>query len=161
MVKRTVTGLGSQAEDEVSQASAKDEGTAEHAGGAQKQSLVSRGKNVLSGEAGGVATAVVIGVGAAIIEVELLPGLIIGVGAILLGKMFPQIGGYVRPALKNVIRAGMSTANKAREVFAEAGEQVTDIVAEVKHERDQKNSTPAKTTPGSRELNAGSKRAAH
>jgi hypothetical protein len=99
--------------------------------------LIERGKDVLSGEAGGVAAAVAIGVGAALIEVELLPGLIIGAGAILLGKMFPELGGYVRPAVKGAVRAGFALTEKAREIMAEANEQVHDLVAEVKHEREQ------------------------
>jgi hypothetical protein len=98
--------------------------------------LIARGKDVLSGEAGGVAAAVAIGVGAALIEVELLPGLIIGAGAILLGKMFPELGGYVRPAVKGAVRAGFALTEKAREIMAEANEQVHDLVAEVKHERE-------------------------
>lgn len=97
--------------------------------------LMVRGKDLLSDEAGGVATAVAIGVGAALIEVELIPGLIIGAGAILLGKLFPEIGGYVRPAVKSVLRAGFAAAEKAREIMAEASEQVHDVVAEVKNER--------------------------
>jgi hypothetical protein len=105
--------------------------------------LIARGKDVLSGEAGGVAAAVAIGVGAALIEVELLPGLIIGAGAILLGKMFPELGGYVRPAVKGAVRAGFALTEKAREIMAEANEQVHDLVAEVKHEREQ----PLAATP--------------
>jgi hypothetical protein len=96
-----------------------------------------RGKDVLSAEVGGVATAAVIGIGAALIEVELIPGLIIGAGAILLGKMFPEIGSYARPMLKGVVRAGLSASQKLREVMAEANEEVHDLVAEVKHEREQ------------------------
>ena len=92
---------------------------------------------MLSAEVGGVATAAVIGIGAALIEVELIPGLIIGAGAILLGKMFPEIGSYARPMLKGVVRAGLSAGQKLREVVAEANEEVHDLVAEVKHERTQ------------------------
>jgi hypothetical protein len=97
--------------------------------------VLARGKDVLSAEVGGVATAAVIGIGAALIEVELIPGLIIGAGAILLGKMFPEIGSYARPMLKGVVRAGLSASQKLREVVAEANEEVHDLVAEVKHER--------------------------
>lgn len=100
-------------------------------------SILGRGKNVLSAEVGGVATAAVIGIGAALIEVELIPGLIIGAGAILLGKMFPEIGSYARPMIKGVLRAGLQASQKLREVVAEASEEVQDLVAEVKHEREQ------------------------
>ncbi len=100
-------------------------------------SLIARGKDLLAGEAGGVATAAAIVVGAALIEVELIPGLIIGAGAILLGKLFPELGGYVRPVVKSAVRAGFSMSQKARAVMAEANEQVHDLVAEVKHEQAQ------------------------
>jgi hypothetical protein len=92
---------------------------------------------LLAGEAGSVAAATAIVVGAALIEVELIPGLIIGAGAILLGKLFPELGSYVRPAIKGAMRAGFSMSQKAREVMAEASEQVHDLVAEVKHEQEE------------------------
>lgn len=106
-------------------------------GEGQRASLMARGKDLLAGEAGGVAAAAAIVVGAALIEVELIPGLIIGAGAILLGKLFPELGAYVRPAVKSAVRAGFSMSQKAREVMAEASEQVHDLVAEVKHEQEQ------------------------
>jgi hypothetical protein len=99
--------------------------------------LMGRGKDLLSGEAGAVGTAAAIVVGAALIEVELIPGLLIGAGAILLGKLFPELSGYVRPMIKGVVRAGFSASQKAREVMAEASEQVQDLVAEVKQEQAQ------------------------
>jgi hypothetical protein len=112
-----------------------------------RANLFARGKDVLSAEVGGVATAAAIGIGAALIEVELIPGLIIGAGAILLGKMFPEIGSYARPMLKGVVRAGLSASQKLREVMAEANEEVHDLVAEVKHERE--NLRPVKRTQAS------------
>jgi hypothetical protein len=99
-------------------------------------SFLARGKDVLSAEVGGVATAAVIGIGAALIEVELIPGLLIGAGAILLGKMFPEVASQARPMLKGVVRAGLAAGQKLREVMAEAKEEVHDLVAEVKHERE-------------------------
>jgi hypothetical protein len=116
-------------------------------------SLMARGKDLLAGEAGGVAAAAAIVVGAALIEVELVPGLIIGAGAILLGKLFPELGAYARPAIKSAVRAGFSMTQKAREVMAEASEQVHDLVAEVKHEQ-------AGSTHHAKPQRAGSKAAA-
>jgi hypothetical protein len=98
---------------------------------------IDRGKNLFSGEAGAIGTAAAIVVGAALVEVELIPGLIIGAGAILLGKLFPKLTGYVRPMIKGVVRTGFSASQKTREVMAEASEQVRDLVAEVKQEQDQ------------------------
>lgn len=93
--------------------------------------MVARGKDLVSGDATSVATAAAIVVGAALIEVELIPGLIIGAGAVLLGKLFPEMGDYVRPAIKGALRAGFVMAQKAQELVAETSEQVHDLVAEV------------------------------
>ena len=105
----------------------------DHPGG----NFVERGRDVLSDEAGGLATAAAIGVGAALISVKLIPGLMLGAGAILFGKLFPEIGSYVRPAIKNLVRTGYAVTQKARELAAEANEQAHDLLAEVKHERAQ------------------------
>jgi hypothetical protein len=116
--------------------------------------LVARGKDLVSGDAASVATAAAIVVGAALIEVELIPGLIIGAGAILLGKLFPEMGAYVRPAIKGAVRAGFFMTQKAREVMAETSEQVHDLVAEVKHEQEQSN-TARKDKPESEYVPVG------
>ncbi len=99
------------------------------------ENMVERGKDLLSKDATSVATTAAIIIGAALIEVELLPGLIIGAGAILLGKIFPEISGYVRPAVKGMVRAGFNATHKVRQIIAEANEQVSDLVAEVKQEQ--------------------------
>lgn len=103
--------------------------------------MLARGKDLVSGDATSVAAAAAIVVGAALIEVELIPGLIIGAGAILLGKLFPEMSGYVRPAIKGALRAGYSIGQKTREIMAETSEQMQDLVAEVKHEQTQPRNT--------------------
>jgi Protein of unknown function (DUF5132) len=108
--------------------------------------LVARGKDLVSGDATSVAAAAAIVVGAALIEVELIPGLIIGAGAVLLSKFFPELGDYVRPAIKGAIRAGFAMTHKAREVMAETSEQVHDLVAEVMLEEKHPQTTQ-KTQP--------------
>ena len=97
--------------------------------------LVERGKDLLSSETSSAATAAAIIVSAALIEIELIPGLIIGASAILLGKIFPEIGSYIRPAVKGVVRAGFSATHRVRQIIAEASEQVSDLVAEVHEEQ--------------------------
>ena len=97
--------------------------------------LIARGKDLVSGDNTSVAAAAAIVVGAALIEVELIPGLVIGAGAILLGKLFPEFGDYVRPAIKGALRAGFVLTQKVQEVVAETSEQVHDLVAEVMHEQ--------------------------
>ena len=97
--------------------------------------LMARGKDLVSGDNTSVAAAAAIVVGAALIEVELIPGLIIGAGAMVLGKLFPELGDYVRPAIKGALRAGFVLTQKVQEVVAETSEQVHDLVAEVMHEQ--------------------------
>jgi hypothetical protein len=141
--------LDLHAVEDAAYAHAHESARQEHASAAAKARighLVARGKDLVSGDAASVATAATIVVGAALIEAELIPGLIIGAGAILLGKLFPEMGAYVRPAIKGALRAGFFMTQKAREVMAETSEQVHDLVAEVKHEQDQpkaaKNAQP-------------------
>jgi hypothetical protein len=80
-------------------------------------------------------TVAAVGVAAALIEVELIPGMLLGVAAMLAPNLLPKIGNGLRPLLKEAVRAGYNVANKARETVAEAGEQFQDIVAEVKAEQ--------------------------
>lgn len=96
-----------------------------------------RGADALSGEMGGLATAAAIGVGAALIEAELVPGIVLGAAAMLLGKVFPQLNEGVRPLMKAAVGAGLAVADKTRTMLAEAGEQMQDVVAEVRAERRQ------------------------
>ncbi|MCW7538728.1 DUF5132 domain-containing protein [Aquabacterium sp. A7-Y] len=100
----------------------------------------------IAGNVGSVGTAVAVGVGAALIEAELIPGILIGAGAVLLGKMFPQVGQTLRPVVKTVMRAGLAVTDKAREMAAEAGEQVQDMVAEVQTERSERLRRPLPST---------------
>jgi hypothetical protein len=75
------------------------------------------------------------GVAVAAIEAELLPGLLIGVGAMLAPKLVPGVGKVMRPLGKILIRIGYEVAEKAQEIVAEASEQVQDLVAEIKTEK--------------------------
>ena len=76
------------------------------------------------------ATIAVVGVGVALISTELIPGMLIGVAAALL----PGIGPKMRPFLKSTVKAGYSAVRKTREMIAEAGEQMQDMIAEAKAE---------------------------
>lgn len=95
-----------------------------------------RGEGV-AGDVGAVTAAVAVGVAAAMLEAELLPGIAIGAAAIMVGKMFPRIARAFRPVAKTVVRTGVSVADKGREMVAETGGQMQDMVAEVRAERDQ------------------------
>jgi hypothetical protein len=78
-----------------------------------------------------IATIAVVGAGVALISAELLPGMLIGVAAAFL----PGIGPKMRPFFKSTVRAGYSAVRKTREMVSEAGEQIQDLVAEVKTEK--------------------------
>ena len=97
-----------------------------------------------SGIGTGLATAAVIGLGAALIEVELIPGLLLGVAAMAFPKLVPSVGRSVRPFMHSAIKAGYKATHKTREWMAEAGEQVSDMVAEVRASS-MDDDAPAKT----------------
>ena len=81
-----------------------------------------------------VATVVVVGAAAALFEAALIPGIVIGVAAVAAPKYLPKLAGALNPLFKSTVRGTYKFAQKSREMFAEAHEQVHDILAEVKHE---------------------------
>ncbi len=92
-----------------------------------------------------VATVGVIGVAAALVEVALVPGILIGIGAMLVPSVLPKIADGVQPAFRSVVRGAYHVGQKARHAFAEAQEQVQDIVAEVDAEAASKAGDGAAT----------------
>ena len=78
----------------------------------------------------GAATVGVICVGAALIEAALIPGMVIGVAAMLAPKALPKLGTAVEPMFRGAVRGTYKLGQKARHIVAEAEEQVRDIVAE-------------------------------
>ena len=89
-----------------------------------------------------VAAVAVVAVGAALFEVALLPGIALGVAAVAAPKYLPRLGGALNPLFKSTVRGTYKFAQKSKEMFHEAREQVHDVVAEVKAEA----STAAKDT---------------
>ena len=83
-----------------------------------------------------VATVAVVGIGAAVFEAALLPGLVLGVAATSVPRFFPQIGSVLQPLFRTTVRGAYHIGQKTREMVAEAQEQVQDIVAEVDAEND-------------------------
>jgi hypothetical protein len=77
-----------------------------------------------------VATVAVVAVGAALFEAALLPGIAIGVAAVAAPKYLPKLAGALNPLFKSTVRGTYKFAQKSKEMFAEAQEQVHDIVAE-------------------------------
>jgi Protein of unknown function (DUF5132) len=78
----------------------------------------------------GAATVGIICVGAALFEAALIPGMIIGVAAMLAPKALPRVSGAIEPAFRGAVRGVYKIGQKARHAAAEAQEQVRDIVAE-------------------------------
>jgi hypothetical protein len=77
------------------------------------------------------ATVGVVAVGAALFEVALLPGIALGVAAMLAPKYVPKVGAALTPMFRSSVRGVYKLGQKTREMVAEAKEQVHDIVAEV------------------------------
>ena len=79
-----------------------------------------------------VATVVVVAAGAALFEAALLPGIAIGVAAVAAPKYFPKLAAAFNPLFKSTVRGTHKLAKQSKEAFAEAHEQMNDIIAEVK-----------------------------
>jgi hypothetical protein len=59
----------------------------------------------------------------------------VGLGAVVLAPvLFPALSRGFRPAAKRAIKGYLALAEKAREMLAETGEQVQDLVAEARSE---------------------------
>jgi hypothetical protein len=72
-------------------------------------------------------SAVLIGIGA-LMEPELLAGMVIGAGLVFASKWIPDLtGGVLRPMVKTTVKVGYAVAG----AVSEAVENVQDIVAEV------------------------------
>ena len=82
------------------------------------------------------ATVGVVAVGVALFEVALLPGMAIGVAAMLAPRYVPKMGAALTPMFKSTVRGVYKFGQRTREMVAEAKEQVHDIVSEVHAEDD-------------------------
>src|SRR3974390_2045434 len=74
-----------------------------------------------------VATVVVVGAAAALFEAALLPGIAIGVAAVAAPKYLPKIAAGLSPLFKSTVRGTYKLAQKSKERFPEAHEQVHEI----------------------------------
>ncbi len=73
-----------------------------------------------------------------------VPGLLIGVGVALAAPiLLPATAAGLRPLTKSLVKGYLSLADSARGIFAEASEQLSDIVAEAKAERTGDGEKPA------------------
>jgi hypothetical protein len=85
------------------------------------------------------ATVGVVGIGVAVFEAALLPGVVLGVAAMLVPKYVPQMGAALNPLFRSTVRGVYKVGQKTREMVAEAQEHVHDIVAEVDAEEEIQN----------------------
>ena len=72
-----------------------------------------------------------------------VPGMLLGVGVALVAPvLLPAAATGARPLAKALIRGGLAVADTVREAVAEAGEQLSDLVAEVQAERTNGTAEP-------------------
>lgn len=66
-----------------------------------------------------------------------VPSVLVGVGVALVAPVvMPALAAGMRPLAKAVIKGGIMVYDKGTEALAEAGEQLSDLVAEVRSELD-------------------------
>jgi Protein of unknown function (DUF5132) len=104
-----------------------------------------------SGDATNEATniAAVVGVvvlGAAVVEVALIPGILVGAAAVLAPKYLPKLGDRLQPLFDSTVRGACKLGRKARTVVGEAHERIHDIAAEVSAEEAAATSDSAPTS---------------
>jgi hypothetical protein len=63
--------------------------------------------------------------------------MLLGVAAMLIPDLLPRLGNGIRPLVKEAVRAGYAVTERTKETVAEASEQFQDIVAEVRSEQNQ------------------------
>ncbi|HML09240.1 MAG TPA: DUF5132 domain-containing protein [Stellaceae bacterium] len=81
-----------------------------------------------------VTTIGVIGVAAALIDVALIPGMIVGVAAAFAPKYMSNIGERLQPLFNYTVRGAYKMTRSARHAVAEAQERMHDLAAEVEAE---------------------------
>jgi hypothetical protein len=92
------------------------------------------------------ATVAVVGVGAAVFEAALLPGVVLGVAAMLVPRALPSVGQAINPLFRSTVRGAYKLGQRTKEMAAEAQEQVQDIVAEAKAEEQAAQATSLSKT---------------
>jgi hypothetical protein len=81
-----------------------------------------------------VTTIGVIGVAAALFDVALIPGIVIGVAAAYAPKYVTNIGDRLQPLFNYTVRGAYKMTRSARSAMAETRERMHDIAAEVEAE---------------------------
>jgi hypothetical protein len=87
-----------------------------------------------------VTTIGVIGVAAALIDVALIPGVIIGVAAAYVPKYVPGLGDRLQPVFDYTVRGAYKMTRSTRRAFAGAQDRRHDIAAEAAAEANKATS---------------------
>jgi hypothetical protein len=82
------------------------------------------------------ATVGAVAVGAVLFEIALLPGIAIGVAAMLVPKFVPKAGAALTPVFRSSVRGAYRLGQKTRTMMAEAKEHMHHIFAEAHAERE-------------------------
>jgi uncharacterized protein (UPF0254 family) len=76
----------------------------------------------------------------------LAPSLLVSIGAVIAAPIvIPAVMGGMRPLAKTAIKGYLFLSDSLKEALAEAGEQISDIVAETRHEATATGTTMAGT----------------
>jgi Protein of unknown function (DUF5132) len=63
------------------------------------------------------------------------PNALVGIGVVLLAPVIiPAVAGGLRPVVKTLVKGGIMVTDKVNALVAEAGEQLDDLMAEVRTE---------------------------
>jgi hypothetical protein len=89
-----------------------------------------------------VATIGVVGVGVALFDIALIPGMIIGLAAAFAPKYVPKLGERLEPLFSTAVRGAYKATRMARGAVAEVQEKVLDIAAEVEAEEGETHAAP-------------------
>jgi hypothetical protein len=66
------------------------------------------------------------------------PAILVGVGAVLVAPLvLPAVGSVARPLAKGAVKGYLVLADSAKEMFSEATEQWSDLIAEARAEHSE------------------------
>ena len=74
------------------------------------------------------ATVAVVAIGAFVFEAALIPGIALGVAAMLVPKFLPQMGSALDPLVKSTVRSAYRARQRTQEILAGAQGSVHDLV---------------------------------
>ena len=89
-----------------------------------------------------LAAAAVVGVAAVLIEIELLPGILLGVAAMMVPKLLPGLANSAGPFVKTALGLGYKAVAKTQQLIAEAVDHAQDMLAEIKADASSKPAAP-------------------